>query len=240
MVNRDEEKKAYTRLGTNGSPESGTGPQDRLSVVRYSLLVRHSGLSHDEFLRHYEKVHGPLAISQPGFAKYTIEYVQNHCLEKIAGVGYDIDGVTATTQLPRPDYRVGFFQEPDYANVQADERYLFDLGHVRSVLSRRSGTHGTGGRTKIITISRDRAHVPFLDRVQPNRWRVSALDAGTASALGFGDADFAFDTLVEAWTNSDSAKSTEMADSTFLHAWRVREIVMMPLSSSQSAGEIER
>ena len=222
----------------NHHAPSPTAPNtESVDVVRFSFLVRNPALDHAAFLDHYEKIHGPLAVEQAGFRKYTIEYVQNHCIDKIAGDTWDIDGVTATTQLPRTDYGVGFFQEPDYAKVQVDERYLFDLGQVRSVLARRHPTQGEGGSYKHFALTRGDAHTRLIEAIAPRRRRTSVLDTSTSSALGFGSADFDFDVVTELWTDEPVSTLPGHIDA---HLWRMRELVMIPLDSSDPTEKEER
>ena len=62
-------------------------------IKTIARLKRKKGMSREEFLYHYEKVHAPLAFSKsmPGVRKY----VQNHPLN-IEGSGFDneIDGIS--------------------------------------------------------------------------------------------------------------------------------------------------
>ena len=62
-------------------------------IKTIARLKRKKGMSREEFLYHYEKVHAPLALSKnmPGVRKY----VQNHPIN-IEGTGFDneIDGIS--------------------------------------------------------------------------------------------------------------------------------------------------
>ena len=100
-----------------------------MSVIkRHTLLKRHPALTRAGFSQHYRTVHGPLAAAQPGFRRFAYRYIQNHVEESFPGNGEPpFDGITTTFQAPRSDYRQGFFQHPDYANVRPDEEYLFDI-----------------------------------------------------------------------------------------------------------------
>ncbi len=63
-------------------------------IKRISLLKRKGGLTHEEFVRHWLDVHGPLARKVPGIRRY----VQSHILSEsvradIAAVDVEIDGI---------------------------------------------------------------------------------------------------------------------------------------------------
>ena len=62
-------------------------------MIKYvGVLKRKDGLTREEFLRHWEEVHGPLFLSNnvPGLSKY----VQNHHA-KVAGAEFEseVDGI---------------------------------------------------------------------------------------------------------------------------------------------------
>jgi hypothetical protein len=174
---------------------------------RHSLLRRNPALSPREFSTHYEFTHGPLAAAQPGFRKFATRYLQNH-VEALPDEAEPLfDGVTMTTQAPRADYTQGFFTHPDYANVQDDERYLFDITNTVSLLGWEEAlldgpvtstkalllvTSGTFRREDLRGASRIMAH---------------HLDLGTASALGFSKGAFSYDLLIEAWFADTAARS---------------------------------
>lgn len=167
---------------------------------RYSFLRRNPALGRDAFSHHYETVHGPLAAGLEGFRKFASAYLQNH----VEGSGeYGFDGLTITTQVPRADYSTGFFNHPDYAKVQPDEQYLFDVGRTVSVL----GTEETlldGPRTrwKVLVLSDDRpAEGPGIVRLARN-----PLHRASASALGFGGATFDHSTLWELWFTTEAER----------------------------------
>jgi len=63
-------------------------------IKRISLLTRRPELSHEEFVRHWEEVHGPLALAVPGIRRY----VQSHIREEsrradIPATDIEIDGI---------------------------------------------------------------------------------------------------------------------------------------------------
>ena len=126
---------------------------------RHTLLKRHPALTRAGFSQHYRTVHGPLAAAQPGFRQFAYKYVQNHVEESFPG-GEEppFDGMTTTFQAPRSDYRQGFFQHPDYANVRPDEERLFDLAATVSILGEEkilSGQPSADGSKAIILTHAD-------------------------------------------------------------------------------------
>ena len=63
-------------------------------IKSISLLTRKSGLTHEQFVKHWVEVHGPLARHVPGLRKY----VQSHILAErtrpdIPSHDVDIDGI---------------------------------------------------------------------------------------------------------------------------------------------------
>ncbi|MFL5280127.1 MAG: EthD domain-containing protein [Rhodopila sp.] len=59
-----------------------------------SLLTRKDGLSHEQFVRHWYDIHGPLALAVPGIRRY----VQSHIADRltrpdIPEIDVDIDGI---------------------------------------------------------------------------------------------------------------------------------------------------
>ena len=174
-------------------------------VKRFSLLRRRSPMDRERFLAHYEHVHGPLAAAQDGFRQFTIRYVQNHVLTgQDARTEPAIDGISVTYQKPRADYRRGFFQHPDYANVRADEAYLFDTVGTVSVLGweRIVCRRGDGGEKAIFLVRRDGTDVAADGEAAPPAVRgaiCNRLDAGSASALGVGAATTPWRALWEIW-----------------------------------------
>lgn len=63
-------------------------------IKSLSLLTRKTGLTHEQFVKHWLEVHGPLARKVPGLRRY----VQSHILEErtrpdILSTDVEIDGV---------------------------------------------------------------------------------------------------------------------------------------------------
>jgi hypothetical protein len=170
--------------------------------TRFSLLRRNPALTPEAFRTHYAEVHGPLASAQAGFRKFTLRYVQNHVETPADSGAPHFDGVTATTQIPRDDYTRGFFQEPDYAAVKDDERYLFDVSRTVSVLGELMAGDGTrGGAKAMVLTGTDWSPQPCVPGAAAVR--IHRLATANASALGFGAAAFDHPYLVECWYSKE-------------------------------------
>lgn len=174
---------------------------------RHSLLRRNPALSRGAFSTHYEFTHGPLASSQEGFRQFASQYVQNH-VEHLPDDSEPVfDGVTMTTQVPRDDYTRGFFNHPDYANVQDDERYLFDITKTVSLLGWEQVVMdgpATPFKALLLVASADYTQ----DRLQAaGRVVANHLNVNTASALGFSKGTFSYDLLIEVWFNEAAART---------------------------------
>ena len=188
-------------------------------IKRHSFLKRHSGMSRPAFSRHYLEHHGPLAAGLAGFRKFAFRYQQNHFDENLTSAGDPpFDGLTMTFQVPRDDYRQGFFQHPDYAQVRPDEEYLFDLSATVSVLGEEDivVSHGAGGEKAIILASGGEPRSGLLDRHGLRKAICNRLDTKTATALGFGKSAFAYDRLWELYFTSSEERRAACRDSGFV------------------------
>ena len=63
-------------------------------IKSISLLTRKTGMTHDQFVRHWVDVHAPLALAVPGLRRY----VQSHIVEErtrpdIPTTDVDVDGI---------------------------------------------------------------------------------------------------------------------------------------------------
>ena len=63
-------------------------------IKSLTLLTRKSGLTHEQFIRHWVDVHAPMAKSVPGIRRY----VQTHILEErkrpdIPSTDMELDGI---------------------------------------------------------------------------------------------------------------------------------------------------
>jgi len=63
-------------------------------IKAISLLVRKPGTTHEQFVKHWLEIHGPLALQVPGIRRY----VQSHIVDErrrpdIPPIGVEIDGI---------------------------------------------------------------------------------------------------------------------------------------------------
>jgi hypothetical protein len=202
--------------------EPGSESQPHV-VKRFSLLHRRSQMERTRFLEHYENIHGPLAAGQEGFRQFTYRYHQNHVQAGFAaGLETPYDGISVTYQKPRADYRDGFFNHPDYANVRADEAFLFDLDATVSVLGREQIVCERDGATaKAIFLVADGEGTAMdgviVDPPAVVRKAVrNSLDGGSASALGIGEATSPWREIWEVWFASDADRERACRDRTTL------------------------
>ncbi len=96
-----------------------------------AMLVRNPSLSHEEFIRHWHDVHGPLIRDTPELARHLVRYEQHPLTDdRGAGVG-GYDGV-AVQWLESMQALFDFISEPVYAEVLApDERQLLDMDRIQ-------------------------------------------------------------------------------------------------------------
>ena len=56
-------------------------------IKHLALLVRKDGLSHEDFVKHWREIHGPLAYDCPGVSRYTQTEV------KSSSIRHDVPGL---------------------------------------------------------------------------------------------------------------------------------------------------
>jgi uncharacterized protein (TIGR02118 family) len=66
-------------------------------VKSLSLLVRRDGMTHEQFMKHWVEIHGPLALKVPGLRRY----VQSHIVDRrgrpdVPDIGVEVDGIAET------------------------------------------------------------------------------------------------------------------------------------------------
>ena len=64
-------------------------------IKTVSLLVRKEGLSHEDFVKHWREIHGPLAYACPGVARYTQTEVKASSFrtDGVAALDIKVDGI---------------------------------------------------------------------------------------------------------------------------------------------------
>jgi hypothetical protein len=193
-------------------------------VKRFSLLRRNPALTNAMFSRHYREVHGPLAAAQAGFRQFAYRYDQNHVEADLLGDDDPpFNGITMTFQVPRTDYRQGFFQHPDYANVRPDEEYLFDLSRTVSLLGEEMVVLAGEGTAKAIILCRSGQSGEPDDHSRREgglggiRKAIrNDLDPSSTSALGVGQASVEYGCLWEIWFDSPEARGGCLAENSLL------------------------
>lgn len=102
------------------------------------LSRRNRSLSHDEWVRYWIEVHGPLAYSVPEFARYYGKYVHNYLLQEPLGPvepKSEFDGIVEEW-LESTEAFARCLQEPRYLQVvRPDEQRFVDLEGSRFVIA---------------------------------------------------------------------------------------------------------
>jgi uncharacterized protein (TIGR02118 family) len=63
-------------------------------IKTVALLARKEGLSHEDFVRHWAEIHGPLAYACPGVSRYTQTAIKSSSIRKdVPGMDVTIDGI---------------------------------------------------------------------------------------------------------------------------------------------------
>jgi len=72
----------------------GATPGSSSMIKRASLLSRKTGISHEEFVRHWVEIHAPLAYACPGISRYTLTIIKSSSTRKdVLGLDVTIDGI---------------------------------------------------------------------------------------------------------------------------------------------------
>ena len=63
-------------------------------IRRVSILTRRPELTHEEFVDHWENVHGPLALKVPGIRRYVQTHIKDeHFRPDIPAQADEVDGI---------------------------------------------------------------------------------------------------------------------------------------------------
>ena len=76
-------------------------------IKSLGLLTRKEGMTHEEFVKHWYEVHGPLALAVPGIRRY----VQSH-----------ITGTRGRPDIPETDVEIDGIAELWYDDMEAMKR----------------------------------------------------------------------------------------------------------------------
>jgi uncharacterized protein (TIGR02118 family) len=94
-------------------------------VIRFSFLNRHTTLTRDEFSRHWDEVHTPLARRHH---PCLIRYVQNTVLARLTPNAPDIDGIAELGAARVEDYAERMYDSPEgRERVFEDVQSFIDL-----------------------------------------------------------------------------------------------------------------
>ena len=102
-------------------------------IKSVSLLVRKDGMTHEQFMKHWVEVHGPLALKVPGLRRY----VQSHIRDErrradIPWLGVEVDGI-AETWYDDADAMARAAATPEMKALHADGA-LF-IGRIQSFIT---------------------------------------------------------------------------------------------------------
>ena len=66
-------------------------------IKSLSLLVRKDGMTHEQFMKHWVEIHGPLARKVPGLRRYVQSHIQDaRRRPDIPDIGIEVDGIAET------------------------------------------------------------------------------------------------------------------------------------------------
>ena len=106
-------------------------------IINLGFYKRKTGLTHEQFARHWTEIHGPLIRSIPNIERYLTHYVQHHVVpDPVSLLPFDLDydGFSEAhfTSLEARDelFNLPFFQE----RVVPDEHVFIDMSATRIVL----------------------------------------------------------------------------------------------------------
>ena len=102
-------------------------------IKSLSLLVRKDGMTHEQFMKHWVQIHGPLALKVPGLRRY----VQSHIRDErrradIPALGVEVDGI-AETWYDDADAMARAASTPEMKALHADGA-LF-IGRIQSFIT---------------------------------------------------------------------------------------------------------
>lgn len=107
-------------------------------IKSISLIRRKLGLTQEDFIRHYEEVHAPLALScLPGLRKY----VRNYVVGEVFGNPADFDVVSEFWYDSAEDAKasLAFYHSPAGQVLRDDELLFMDKDSIRAA---RVAEHG--------------------------------------------------------------------------------------------------
>lgn len=107
-------------------------------IKSLTFLKRKAGITPEQFRKHYEEVHAPLASNyMPTATRYFRRYITAEANPTVGNVtSLDIDVITELWFETREDFEktMAIFASPEVrAIIAADEENLFDRDHIKLV-----------------------------------------------------------------------------------------------------------
>jgi uncharacterized protein (TIGR02118 family) len=93
---------------------------------------RKAGLSQEQFIDHWENIHGPVIKAVPDIEKYVVRYVQ-HRLTTIGAAGLEFDEFSETW-FTDETARDRLFATPGFKETYADEEQFLDMDATRWIV----------------------------------------------------------------------------------------------------------
>lgn len=126
------------------------------ALKKIAFLVPRPGMSNDDFLRHWQFVHGPLVAGSPGYARWRLRYVQNH----VRGPGpvgrrFGFAGMAEFLLPGRSPNEDAFAQTSTYCDhIAPDERNFIDMERTVSMAAHEDTVLAGRAPAKLVVLSR--------------------------------------------------------------------------------------
>ena len=102
-------------------------------VKTIALIKKKAGISREEFVKHYEEVHAPLALKHLPMIK---KYVRNHICKNPGSEGSDFDCITELWMDSNTDVKklLEFVQSEDGKVIRDDEEKFLDRENTKFIM----------------------------------------------------------------------------------------------------------
>ena len=102
-------------------------------VKTIALIKRKAGISREEFVRHYEEVHAPLALKHLPMIR---KYVRNHIFENPGAEGPGFDCITELWLDSNEDVKdlLNFVQSEEGQVIRDDEEKFLDRENTKFIM----------------------------------------------------------------------------------------------------------
>lgn len=124
-------------------------------LKKIAFLVPRPGMSDDDFLRHWQFVHGPLVAGSPGYARWRLRYVQNH----VRGPGpvgrrFGFAGMAEFLLPGHSPNEDAFAQTSTYRDhIAPDERNFIDMERTVSMAAHEDTVLPGRAPAKVVVLS---------------------------------------------------------------------------------------